>query len=380
VAPPPRPLPPPEDAPPPPPEEPLVQRTPEVPPPEDVVPAPTPAPALPAPAPAPGTARVEPALAIARAGKLSVQGRALASGETVPVDAVLQNGTTAAVVDLPGRAVVHVAPSARIAVKKGDGGEVVVLVERGQVFARTTEKGGYAIASADVKARPLGTAFLVAVDAKATRVATADGVVRLESDRGDATVRAGFESEVLKGRAPSLARPATGLAKALGWLPADARPRVTVPSIVRAFDFEAGADGFQMGRVASPGAHGSRGCLEGVTAKSVYARVVELEQLNASGVLALDPELVIEVTVRVDRRAKVCVQAWDPDRKENLAFITTVEAGKWTTVAAPLKDFTDASGRPRGPVASGRASCFDVFAGESGEALELRVDDVRFSK
>ena len=58
----------------------------------------------------------------------------------------------------------------------------------------------------------------------------------------------------------------------------------------------------------------------------------------------------------------------------------TVEPGAWTTIAAPLRDFTDSSGKPRtAPVGKGdRGTCFSVFAGEPNEKVELLVDDVRF--
>src|SRR5262249_49546016 len=109
-----------------------------------------------------------------------------------------------------------------------------------------------------------------------------------------------------------------------------------------------------------------------------YAVVVELEQ--PGGVLTMDPALVIEVTCKVDKRTKVALQLWDIDRKENVASMTTLEPGKWTTLAVPLRDFGDPAGRPLAkPIAAGdKATCFSVFAGEASETVELLVDDVRF--
>ena len=187
-----------------------------------------------------------------------------------------------------------------------------------------------------------------------------------------ALVRAGFEVELAKGKPAPLPHP---IVKAPSWTSGRA-PRI---ELVRAFTFEDDKQGWTAGELVAGGAHGSRGALRGIARSGEYSTAVELEDTR-SPVLRTDPGLWIEATLEVDRKTQVVIQLWDADRKENVSRFATVEPGAWTTVAAPLRDFGEPSGKPRStPIPKGdRASCLSIFAGEGGEKVELVVNDVRF--
>jgi ferric-dicitrate binding protein FerR (iron transport regulator) len=339
-------------------------------------------PELPGKAPTPPPATSAVALAHARSGKLTVSGRTLAAGEAIPESAAVQASSTAEVEGV-GTAKLVLASGSRFNVRQGEHGETLFTLERGQVFARSQGEKPYAVATADGRATPLGTAFLVQVEPGKTHVVTLDGTVTLAVERSSATiVRAGFEADAVRGKPAALARPSALAKSALAWIPESSRPKkLPVIELVRSFSFADGLDGFGRGELAAqPGAHGSRSVLRGVASpEGTYAMNVQIEDARTK-VLTIDPDLWIEAAVRVDRRTTVVLQVWDGDRKENLSRIVTVEPGAWTTIAAPLRDFTDSSGKPRAtPVGKGdRGTCFSVFAGEANEKVELLVDDVRF--
>jgi hypothetical protein len=316
------------------------------------------------------------ALARLESGSLRAAGQELEHGATVPTGVVHKVGSSAAVLSGHGTARLWLAPRSLVSVHD-QAGVTVFRLAQGAVYLRTEGDRPYALATPAGHASPLGTAFLVAHANRKTRIMTYDGSVRFTAPRADSIlVRAGFAAAIREGKAPTLAQPSTS--RLPRWLPKTARPK-TPPrfSLIQALSFEKGTDGFTRGDAIRGGAGGSRGCLRAVRRDDTYAVYVELER--ESGVMTLDPNLWIEVRCRVDRRAKVVIQVWDVDAGENLAHFVTLDPGQWTTLSAPLRAFTDASGNPRrAPVTAGnRGTCFNVFAGREGQALELLVDDVR---
>lgn len=344
---------------------------PAAPPPDVVVEAPPQTDAPPPPTAAPA------ALARVASGKVDAGGRVLGPGDALAAGEALRAVGGPAEVEVPGCVAVALAPRA-IARLERAGDEVAVRLERGRLLVRTRGPGAWALVTAEGQARPLGTALLAQRDGARTRLATVEGLVRVSpATGGDALdLRPGFEAELARGR-PLAARPASPLGPALTWLPAALRPAAPAsPELLAEHLFEDGRGRWTRGDPHTPGARGSRACLRGVAGAGDYAVSVELEAL--AGVVTVEPDLWLEATVRVDRPARVALQVWDFDRKENLAHLATVEAGRWTTLAAPLRAFTGPAGEPRGPVVrGGRGTCVTVFAGEPGQPLELLVDDVR---
>lgn len=348
--------------------------------------APPPRAPRPPDAPPPGT-RTTPAAAFAtlRAGKLAPAGGApLAVGDPLPAGVALDAGPGGAEVELAGCAAVALAPRARVGASPAQaapGAEAGVEVEllKGSLAIRTAGTRPWALVTPEARITPVGTLVVATRDGTRTRLTTLEGAARLAPAGGgdEVVVRAGFEAEATKGRAVPAPRPLA--ARELAWLPQALRPArpVAAPELLLAFDFEDG-QAWTKGTLRAGGARGSRAALLGAPATDTYAAVAELERPGAA-VFTLQPELWIEAHVRVDRAARVVLQVWDVDRKENLAHMQDVPAGRWTSIAAPLRAFGDASGRPRpGPFPAGdRATSLAVFAGERGQLLELLVDDVR---
>jgi hypothetical protein len=332
-----------------------------------------PAPPAHEPSPSRSTEKT-PALARLRAGRVTVGGRELAPGAELAAGDAIQARAGAIELDVRS-ASVHAAPSSRLVLSERDGAALVAL-ERGAVFARagtgpltvTTQDGSFATSGAALVAREPGR----------TRVASFEGRVVASVSDGEVLVRAGWEVDVARGRAPTLARPISDAR--IAWLPPAARPSIgkATREVVRSFSFDETSDGFTKGKRVAGGARGSAGCLRGDPLGTDYAVVVELESM--AGVATSDPDLWVEASVKVDHRARVVLQLWDLDRKENLAHATTLEPGKWTTIAAPLGEFGDAGGKPlaRALGRGDKLTCFSVFAGEPGASIELLVDDVRF--
>jgi hypothetical protein len=313
-----------------------------------------------------------------RAGKVSAGDQVYALGAALPAGVELSVSGRVAEVESPGAVRLVLAPRTRFRVSENKGGRLIRL-EEGRLLATSAGKVPYALATADGLATPVGTTFLLTRRRGSTRVATLEGAVRFEVGDTRLLVRAGFEALARKGKLAGPALLWSSPAKALKWLPRDRRP--VLPKrlrVVRSFAFERDAQGFGKGTWRAGGAHGSRGALASVAHGDSWSRVVEIE--DAAGVVTLDPDLWVEATVRVSRKTRLALQVWDFDRKENWTHIVSVEPGRWVTLSASLRQFTDAAGKPRGRVVKlgNRGSTFNVFAGQQGEQVELLVDDVRF--
>jgi hypothetical protein len=393
----------------------LITKAPAVTPRADESPAPPvqPTPALPGPN-KPDAERpvAELALAVLRSGKVSSGGKALAAGDVVPEGDAVEVGS---LVELESTDSVKllVASGSKLSVKRGDRGEPVFFLSSGKVFARSAGKRGYAIASADARTTPLGTEFVVSVELGKTRVSTLEGRVRVDVERapvpggGAVDVRAGFEADVVKGKSPEVPHPFAA-AHTVSWLPDGVRPKTlpAQPRVVRVFNFEDG-EGFNQGVIVPGGAHGSKHALKG--ALEDEGSMVELSDERAQS-LDFDPNLWVEVTCKVDKAAAVVLEVVGGRKKmdhagpggpggprfgerevpKNLELRTRVEAGRWVTIAAPVRDFLDVAdfrhfagpGGPRHPgrdiKPSNHVERFAVFAMSKGETVELLVDDVRF--
>jgi hypothetical protein len=333
-------------------------------PPPPTAPAPPPAPEAPTP---PSTQPQEKAevLATLRSGKLTANGTAVAPGSTISVGSLV--AVTACELESAGCVALKVPSGAHFSVAT-DEQDLVWTLEKGGLEARTLGERHYRIKTQDTVATPVGTSFVVWLEGGRTHVATAEGLVRV----GTVDVRAGFEVEAVKGKPTS--------PHAIAKLPSWSKLKVSKVRLVRGFSFEADVEGWTTGELVPTGAHGSHGALRAVARDaSEYAVAAEIEDMKKP-VLETDPDLWIAATCKVDRRTKVVIQLWDLDAKENLAFFATLEPNEWEEISAPLRDFTDPAGKPRGrPVPKGdRGSCFTIFAGEKGSKLELLVDDVRF--
>ncbi len=339
------------------------ERAPEPPPPE--IPAP---PGEPAP---PITRKPEQpesharALAFARSGKLTANGRALALDEALPESVTITAGSVPCEIETVGSASIVLAPRATFRLSAANDVPEVFLAT-GKLLA-TSHGGHYSVVTRDGRATPCGTSFVVSVEAAATRVATLEGEVELAPATGPiervARVRAGFEARASKGKT-DLPRPAQ---EKLDWIPKDKRPRAPkTPTLVLELAFDP-----QTGRFP----HLTQGTLEGAIAHALArpggASVV---QLTGPRLLELSPDLWFEVTLRTDRAKSVELMIWDDDVKENFAKDLAVEPGRWVTVAAPLSDFFD-KGKLSRKIAQGHTTHeANVYAGEG----ELSVERVRF--
>ena len=372
-------------------------------------------PGTPRPGPAPVVEREERVLAVLRSGKLAALGKTLTVGEALPEGETVEATSSVIELESADSAKILVASGTKLSVAKGEGGVAVFFVASGKLLATTAGTKPYAIASADGRATPHGTSFLVAVEAGKTRVSTLEGRVQVDVERMDGVsvdVHAGFEADVAKGKAPEAPRPFVA-ARAVTWLPESARPKPgPAPRIIRAFGFEDG-EGFNQGTIVPGGAHGSKHALKGATADQ--GAIVELNDERAAGI-ELDPNLWVEVQVKVSRATSVLVELGakhrlDQSDREEPAFALKVrlEANRWTTIAAPVKDFLafgmppgpggpGQGGGPGGPGAGGpggpgrghwaprrggaapeKVARFAVVANtKTGEPVELLVDDVRF--
>jgi hypothetical protein len=349
----------------------------------------SPAPAVPEATPAPAVSPGEVVasrgrtLARVRSGKLAAKGRALAANDALPENEAVEV-QSAAEVESEGAVALVLAPRSKVTLRAGSAGEVVFALAAGsKALARTAGEKAYALETPDARVTPLGTELLLAVESNRTRVSLLEGRARVAVERSDfaVDVRAGFEAEVARSKQPEAPR-AFSAPRAASWVPEALRPKKSTPQVrvLKAWTFDEGLEGATKGEAVAGGARGSRGCVRAAKHDADYARVFEID--NLGGALPLDGDTWLEATVRVDVRTRVVLQVWDADRKENLAFFSTVEPGRWTTIAAPLRDFGDSSGKPLAtPLRAGdHGMCFSVFAGELGQAVELLVDDVRFTQ
>jgi len=104
-------------------------------------------------------------LAVLRSGKLTVAGKALAPGDALPEGETVEAGSTPVELESASSAKLVLAPSTKLTVKKGESDEAVFLLASGKVFAKTWGIKPYSIQSADARTTPMGTEFLVAVEA-----------------------------------------------------------------------------------------------------------------------------------------------------------------------------------------------------------------------
>ncbi|HZV00191.1 MAG TPA: FecR domain-containing protein [Planctomycetota bacterium] len=392
-------------------------------PPDQVAQVPTPAPETPREAPvtvppteAPKTdAKV---LAVVRSGKLSAGGKALALGDALPEGEVVEAGAYTEV-ESADTARLLVAAGSKLSVAKGEGGRPVFFVASGKLLASSLGTGRYSVASADARTTPMGTQFLVAVESGKTRVSTLEGHVRVDVERVAAEqatvdVRAGFEADVAKGKTAEAPKPFVA-SRAVAWLPEASRPKSlpAQPRVVATFGFEDG-QAFTQGTIVAGGAHGSKHALRGVALDE--GTLVELSDERAQAI-ELDKDLWVELTCKVNKATTVAIeigpghhrrpdhtggpgpgQSW-PRREPGLEFKTRVEAGRWTTIAAPIGEFfggpegrhtRDTWRRATHEKLGDHLGRFTVVASPGGrgggeppaqgrsETVELLVDDVRF--
>jgi ferric-dicitrate binding protein FerR (iron transport regulator) len=362
-------------------------------PPEPAPPAPPPAPEAltgPTPPPAPPPAEtVARALAVARSGTLRRGGVAVAAGEALHAGEALEVGSSVAVFEREGAVSVALAPRARFTLSEGEDGGLIVALASGKLFARSLGAKPYAVATRDGVATPRGTEFVVALEARATRLTTIAGVVQVavegaaSGERGLAT--AGFELDFERGKPAAEARPAAGIASAGEWLPATVRPKeLPPPGLVARWSFAeslpalgpgASWSGVELAPKAGP-------------ERSACGRALKAEDPKVSVLLALhdprspklDPSMVFAARVKVDRRTRVTFMVWDERARDNMSYDQIVEPGAWTTLTAALADTRPrTAGSPERVRAGDACTGFTLYAGE-GEPVELLVASVVFTR
>ena len=89
-------------------------------------------------------------------------------------------------------------------------------------------------------------------------------------------------------------------------------------------------------------------------------------------------DLWIEAACRTSRPTTLTFKAWDAEECKSVKYSTPIEADRWTTVSAPLRDFC--SSKKSKTLPEGPCSRFSISADQGGseEAVELLVDNVRF--
>jgi hypothetical protein len=224
--------------------------------------------------------------------------------------------------------------------------------------------------------KPCGTAFAVALEAVGTRVTTVEGEVELEPVARDAVaprVRPGFEARLVRGKKTELPSPCA-TDKATDWLPREKRPRpAPLPRLTGELAFDETTGKFpHLGR----GELMAEGRVRGAWTESSGFSMV---QLVGPKLAPLDPEIWFEAVVRVDRPATVSLMVWDDEVKENFAVERPVEPGRFTTVAAPLRDFYDKAKKGRAIGAGDSTHELTVYAAaREGGRVELVLERVRF--
>ncbi len=330
---------------------------PETPPAE--TPATAPAPAAPA-----GVAAVASAVAVLTSGDLLCRGETVAPGAPVPLGAPLETRSVCEI-DCPDRVALTVGERTPFSLELA-GDTLRWSFVSGGFEARPTGKRPFAIKNVPAKV-VLDGAHVFVTGNKTVRVATVEGEARV----GDVTVFPGFDVSFTKGAPVPLPSP-------IARVPGFVKGRPPAIEVVRHFTFEDGIEGWKGTRV-SAGAHGSQGALRAVAAQSRHAAGTELLDQKA-GVVRTDPDLWLEVTVKVDVKSRVAIQLWDADSRASAGFGKIIEKDTWTTLAMPLRTFSDRNAPTEGhPVPKGdRITALHVTAGTSGEKIELLVDDVRF--
>jgi hypothetical protein len=326
-------------------------------------------------------------LASVRSGPLKAAGKALTAGEVLREPTSLVVGASVAVLESAGAARFVLAPRTQLQIAKGSGGELLLTVVRGRAFATSLGEAHYALATRDGRAVPRGTAFVVAVEGNGTRVTTVEGTVSVAVEGATIAsrtkdVRAGFELSFARGRSPTEARPAAAIARAVEWIPSSLRPReLPAPGLVVGFSFSEGLPSLRAGAewsgmsIVRSGEQSGSSCVS--AQKSPDTSVSVTAGLYDPGFSALDPEITLEARVKVDRRTRVVLLVWDERVKDNLGHETVVEPDVWTTVGAPLREFTPRTPGSKESVQSGDgAHGFTIYAGD-GKPLELLVASVK---
>jgi ferric-dicitrate binding protein FerR (iron transport regulator) len=346
-------------------------------------PAAPPAPEAPPPVTAART------LAVARSGTLRRGTAAVAAGDALGAGEAFEAGASVAVIEREGAASIAVAPRARFTLAERDGALVLSLAS-GRVFVRSLGEKPYAIATRDGVATPHGTEFVVALDARSTRVTTIAGTVQVAVEGAAAAERAGlapagFELVVEKGKAPGEARPAAAIAKAVEWLPAALRPReIPAPGLLVRYSFAESLPA--LGRGASWS--GVELAPRRGPDRAACGRALKADDPNVSVKLALqdpsfmrlDPAIGFAARVAVDKRTRVTFMVWDDRAKDNMSYDQIVEPGAWTTLTAALADFRPRLGGSSERVRAGDpCTGFFLYAGE-GEPVELLVASVVFTR
>ncbi|HZU99612.1 MAG TPA: serine/threonine-protein kinase [Planctomycetota bacterium] len=322
------------------------------------------APPAPPPAAPTGVAAVATAVAVLTAGDLVSRGVTVAPGAPVPLGVPLQTRSVCEI-DCPDRVALTVGEGTPFSLALA-GDTLTWAFISGGFEARPLGKSRFGISGVPAKVVADGAHFVVTGNSK-VRVATLEGAVRV----GEATVFPGFEVFFTKAAPVPLSAP-------IGHLPGFVKGRAPAIEVLRHFTFEEGVEGWKGTRV-STGAHGSQGALRAVASQVRHAAGTELLDQNA-GVVRTDPDLWLELTVKVDVKSRVSIQVWDGDSRASAGFGKMIEKDTWTTLAMPVRTFSDRNGAATGhAVPKGdRITALHVSAGTSGEKIELLVDDVRF--
>ncbi len=353
-----------EPAPPAPPEMPPPPAE-EEPPPAPVPPEPPPVVTEAPPAP-PAPESHARALAFLRAGPLTVNGKPLARNEALPEGVSLVAAGACAEVETVGSATIVLAPRSTVRLAASEKGEPELTLVSGKLLA-TSHGAPYAIATRDGRATPRGTTFTVILEKQGTRVATLDGEVQLVPAgpvERVASIRAGFEARAARGKV-ELPEPCSP-EKLLDWLPREKRPKLPAARALVAdfaYDGVSGRFAHLSGGQLLPG-----GYARAAGAASGFSNV----QLTGPRLLELGPELWVEAIVKLDRAGSIELMVWDDEVKENFSWGESVEAGRWVSVAAPLKAFKD-KGKLGRRVAAGDATHELNVCAPAGELLVERV-------
>lgn len=393
--------------------------------PDDTTPSPAPTPAPPGelpdpgqlargprPSPAPGPIALGPSpgptsppretaartLARAASAGLAVKGRELAAGEALPEGATIEVRTTGARVEGEGAWSLVLAQRSSLVLERGADGGAAVLLSSGKALAAGPPSSPWSVGSGDFLcsvapsvSAPAGptllpstgsATFVLSVEGASAQVTAVEGAVRVEARKPGPTdvaavVPAGFGLATTKGKPREAPEPADA-ARALEWVPKKARPaQLPAPRrVLRTLDAEADAKLVTDGTLHAADAASARAWVAG-TSSSYDQKVVRWSDKSPS-LAKVDPSMLLEVTVRVSRRAKVSLMLFDDTANENFEWTAEVPAGRWVSLVAPLAAFANKAKAPR-PIEKGDVvHALFVGAGPDQGTVDLAVQGARF--